>query len=77
MDKVKALEIIKYALIGCDDGLLDKRVHLPAYRELVYNSLIALYDNDGFRHMPDIILNNIGYNCGSVYSIMPDLKHLS
>jgi len=76
MEKATALDIIKYALIAVDDGQLDKRVHLPEYHELCYNAQIELYDQDGFRHMPDIIFNHIGFNCGSVYSIALDLKYL-
>jgi hypothetical protein len=77
MDKQQALDIIKHALIAVDNGQLDRRVHSQEYHELCYDAQVALYDQDGFRHMPDHIFNHIGFDCVSVYSIALDLKYLA
>ena len=69
MKKEKALEIIKYALQGVDDGQLPQIIHSSVYHSAIYDALITLYDQDGYRHMPDIILENIAVDCGSIYSI--------
>jgi hypothetical protein len=57
MEKLKVIAICRAALLQCDnvppsmltDGYLSRR----------YDAMIALYDVDGFRHMPAIIIQRI------------------
>jgi hypothetical protein len=57
MEKVKAIAICRAALLQCDN--VPSVMLTDDYIGRRYDAMIALYDQDGFRHMPAIIIQHI------------------
>jgi hypothetical protein len=67
MEKSEAIAICRAALLQCDN--VPSVMLTDEYIGQRYDAMIALYDFDGFRHMPAIIIQHIqsDYRCISSF----------